>query len=288
MVLSSFREIRIENTNACRYKCIMCPRERQTRKIGCMSLEDFSLLLERFGHFIGIFHLHGYGEPLLDRQFIPKVKLLKSQFSSSKAMIFTTLGTRVPENFFLELIEAGLDMAVISLYGFTRDDYKKIHGYDGFDVVKQNLQRLSHSMKISAHAFSACIKTPSREISSLLDFSPTTEKMAFCNWVRELGFEINESHGIHNYGNGRSYHLPNRDRVCPVVNGNRKNILTITWDLNVIPCCYDFDATIRFGNLRKNSLEEIFSSPEYFNFIVAHQTNNLSAYPVCQNCEKKG
>ena len=74
--------------------------------------------------------------------------------------------------------------------------------------------------------------------------------------------------------------------MCSVISGKRENILNITWDLNVIPCCYDFNATIPFGNLRKQSLEEIFSSSEYLTFVFAHRTDNLAAYPVCQNCEK--
>ncbi len=279
-----FEEIHIENTNSCGYKCAMCPRESLTRKIGFMSLEDFSLALERIGPFQGIFHLHGFGEPLLDRGLVEKVQELKKKSPLSEGMIFSTLGVRVADDYFQKLLEAGLAAMVISLYGFTQEDYKKIHGYNGFEQVKRNLQLLSDAKK-SFSTFQAILKIPARTLSSSLPLAQPPERISFCQWAEELGFNLREWSYVHNYSNGRHYNTPSKDKKCPVITGRRKNILNITWNLDVIPCCYDFNATIPFGNLRTQSLEEIFSSPEYMAFVIAHQTGELSAYPVCQNCE---
>src|SRR3990167_8962166 len=167
MFLPSFQEIHIENTNACGYKCVMCPRESQTRRIGYMSVEDFSLILERVHGFQGVFHLHGYGEPLLDRQFIAKIEKLKAKFPTCPSGIFSTLGVKVKEDYFERVVGAGLNCIAISLYGFTSDDYQKIHGFDGLELVKRNLISLSQAMKQSLN-FSATIKVPSKQISSSL------------------------------------------------------------------------------------------------------------------------
>ncbi len=263
----------------------MCPRESQTRKIGFMPLEDFSFVLGRIGPFEGVFHLHGFGEPLLDRQFIPKIEMLSKKASRSRSHIFSTLGVRVKEEYFLKLLESGLSGMVISLYGFTSADYKKIHGYDGLDLVKKNLQLLSEAMR-QFPGFKAIIKIPGQAVSTFLPVADPPEKAAFCKWASDLGFDIATWGYVHNYSDGRHYNMPSSEKICPVINGKRRNILNITWDLHVIPCCYDFNATIRFGNLREQTLEEIFSSPEYLNFLIAHNVGDLSAYPVCQNCEK--
>lgn len=285
MSVPVFEEIHIENTNACGYKCTMCPRGEQTRPLGFMSLEDFSLLLERLGAFQGVFHLHGFGEPLLDRHLASKLKELKKQCPSSFALIFSTLGVRLKEADLITLLASGLDGIVISLYGFTVEEYKKVHGYNGFELVKGNLKLLSQAMH-SFPAFKGSIKIPAPHLSSSLPIAPSLEKREFCLWAHQLGFEIGQWEYVHNYSNGRHYNLPNAKQQCPVISGKRKNILNITWDLNVIPCCYDFNATISFGNLRRQSLTEIFSSPEYLSFVIAHQSDHLTDYPVCQNCEK--
>jgi MoaA/NifB/PqqE/SkfB family radical SAM enzyme len=135
----------------------MCPREKLTRPIGFMSLADFSFVLDRIGHFDRFIHLHGYGEPLLDRTLVHKVSLLKKRLPSSKTMIFSTLGVRNDKCEFKNLIDAGLDAIVISLYGFSREEYKKIHGFDGFERMKENLIQLSKAMK-SSKTFQAFIR----------------------------------------------------------------------------------------------------------------------------------
>lgn len=285
MPVPLFEEIHIENTNSCGYKCKMCPRESQTRQIGFMSMEDFSLALEKIGPFQGIFHLHGFGEPLLDRKLIEKIQYLKKKNPASKGLIFSTLGVRVAEDYFMQLLEAGLDNIFISLYEFSREKYKEVHGFNGFEQVKRNLQLLSRAMKHFPN-FNSIVKIPSSEIASTLSMKLSTEKTDFCQWVQELGFDLREWSYVHNYSDGRFYNLPNTQRLCPVISGKRKSILNITWDLNVIPCCFDFNATIPFGNLRHQSLEEIFTGPEYLAFVIAHQTDSLTNYPVCQNCEK--
>lgn len=71
-----FEKIRVENTNACKYTCEMCPREKMTRRLGIMPPRDYQLVLDRIKEyveetrlprpFVSNFFLHGYGEPLLD------------------------------------------------------------------------------------------------------------------------------------------------------------------------------------------------------------------------------
>jgi MoaA/NifB/PqqE/SkfB family radical SAM enzyme len=262
----------------------MCPREKQTRQIGYMSLDDFSLVLDRVGPFDGSFHLHGFGEPLLDRSLVQKIRRLKEKSPRSQATIFSTLGVRIPD--FAALAGSGLDRLNISLYGFSRDGYTKIHGFDGFERVKSNLQLLSQAMKETGSPLEVHVKIPSPNLASSLPVAFPPETVAFCRWVEDLGLKIAVWPSVHNFGDGRGFNRPASDVLCPVVQGRRRNILNITWDLFVIPCCFDFNATIRFGNLRERSLEQIFSGPEYLEFLIAHRSGDTMAYPVCENCEK--
>lgn len=286
MPIPLFKEVRIENTNACGYKCVMCPREKQTRQIGYMPIEDLEIVLDRLASFSGDFHLHGFGEPLLDRSLTKKIQLVKENFPQAQTCIFSTLGVRLSEERLKDLALSGLDFLNVSLYGFSKDSYAKVHGFAGFELVKSNLLSLSQFIKEEKSRLRVHVKVPSPQVASSLPMVETAEAVSFCNWVESLGLEIAVWETVHNYGDGRAYNEPKQNRLCPVIEGMRRNILHVTWDLRVIPCCYDFNATIPFGNLRDQSLEEIFSSPEYLRFLLAHKTDDLSAYPVCQGCEK--
>ncbi|MBI5274423.1 MAG: SPASM domain-containing protein [Chlamydiales bacterium] len=286
MAIPNFKEVRIENTNSCGYKCVMCPREKLTRSIGFMSMEDFSLVADRISPFFGSIHLHGFGESLLDRKLPEKLRILKTKSSHCTSFIISTLGVKVKEEYLYNLLTAGLDQLMVSMYGFTQESYKNIHGYDGLSIVKRNLQWISDIRKKENLSTDIYIKIPENSISSSLPMAQPEGKLEFIEWADHLGFKINTWNYVHNYGNGRAYNVPPSTKICPVVVGNRREILNVTWDLNIVPCCYDFNASIRFGNLKTQSIEEIFSSTEYFRFLVAQQTMQLSNYPVCQNCEK--
>lgn len=280
-----FYEIRIENTNSCGYKCVMCPRDKQTRQIGFMSLEDFELLLSRFENFSGSVHLHGFGESLLDRKLPEKIALLGQKHPKARAKIISTLGVKVKDDYFDKLLSFGMKEMMISLYGFTQEAYKKVHGFDGFERVKKNLELLSLAKEKYPDTY-IVIKVPGEGPAGALQLAKPDGMREFINWAEEKNFEVGYWPYVHNYGDGRNYNKPKDEKLCPVINGLRKNILHVTWDLKVIPCCFDFNASIPFGNLREQSLEEIFSSPEYLQFVLAHQSFELSDYPVCQNCEK--
>ena len=64
-----------------------------------------------------------------------------------------------------------------------------------------------------------------------------------------------------------------------------RRILQVVWDLDVIPCCFDFTGTVTSSNLREQSLAEIFAGETYRKFIEAHLANQIEVYPVCGGCE---
>ncbi|MBN2478868.1 MAG: SPASM domain-containing protein [Parachlamydiales bacterium] len=284
--LKNFKEVRIENTNACHYKCIMCPREKLMRKIGIMKNEDFLLVMKRLKGFEGVFHLHGFGEPLLDRGLLEKVKLAKKYYPGSKSAIITTLGVKIENDYFEKLIKSGLDTLTVSIYGFTKKNYQQVHKFDGLNLVKKNLLKLSNAMKNKKGDFHANIKIPGPTNYPLITDENLEGIKSFIDWCENTGFKIKTWPYVHNYGIGRSYNLDQNKKVCPVIDGARKQILNITWDLNVVPCHFDFNSSIKIGNLRDKNLEEIFKSEKYFDFVLAHKTNNFSSFLVCQNCEK--
>lgn len=283
-VVPHFEQIRIENTNRCGYKCVMCPRDKHTRKQGIMPIEDFELALDRVGPFGGELHLHGFGEALLDKGLPEKVRIAKKRMPEAVVGNYTTLGVPFKENYFFDLVDSGIDVILVSCYGYTAETYKAIHGRDAFSIVKKNLETISKARSFIDSSLKLEI-IPSGDKMLLTLGTKKDPRTEFKEWIESLGFSFTPERRLHNYGDGRTYNKP-EERLCPVVKDMRRAILQITWDLKVIPCCYDYNATIPFGDLRTQTLEEVFSSPAYKAFIEAHLSNNLENYPICQNCEK--
>ncbi|MCP5119411.1 MAG: radical SAM protein [bacterium] len=280
-----FEEIRIENTNRCGYRCHFCPRELMTRNQGVMPIADLDLVLERVGRHRGRVDLHGFGEPLLDPNLIAKTALVRARWPEAEPTVYSTLGVEVPDAFFDRLLAAGLAELEVSFYGNSETAYREVHGAPRYSLALANLDRLARAARrrpgfrlvLRDHPTSPEETRPAADQDSL---------HAFLKKWEDSGLAVLERRALHNYGNGRRYKPQGAGQSCSVAWGYRKRVLQVTWNLKVIPCCFDFDATVVLGDLRTQTLQQIFDSAVYRDFVTAHLENRLEAYPVCTACER--
>jgi MoaA/NifB/PqqE/SkfB family radical SAM enzyme len=109
--------ILIENTNCCNARCVMCPREKLTRKPGVMTFELFEKIIREVSETKRkpVVHLHGFGEPLLDESLPERIKLAKA-FGIKHTYLVTNASLLFPETAG-KIIGSGLDSMKISFYG---------------------------------------------------------------------------------------------------------------------------------------------------------------------------
>lgn len=281
-----FSEVRIENTNRCGYKCFFCPREAQTREQGVMPVEDLNLIIDRVGRHAGLVDLHGFGEPLLDKTLTAKIALINERWPEAEPRFYSTLGVKVPLGYFSHLVEAGLRQVEVSFYGFDEQSYEQAHGKALYALARENLIRLCKAQKASDGRFKVVVRAfPTHDV--IKQPGVNRERLnEFHNWLDELGVSVFRERDLHNYGGGRQYNAASEKQPCSVVWGFRRRVLQITWNLDVIPCCFDFNAEIKLGNLRHQTMAEIFSGQVYTEFIQCHIDNRLDNYRICKACER--
>jgi hypothetical protein len=73
---------------------------------------------------------------------------------------------------------------------------------------------------------------------------------------------------------------------CSIAWGLYARELYVTWELDVALCCAATGDELRLGNLREQSLEEIFAARPYQRLVRAHWADDLDAYPFCKRCER--
>jgi len=59
----------------------------------------------------------------------------------------------------------------------------------------------------------------------------------------------------------------------------------ITWDGQVVPCCFDKDASHAMGALTKETFRQVWNNPKYKKFRNAVLTNR-QGIDICQNCSE--
>ena len=117
--------VRIETTNACNAKCIICPHKDLQRKIRQIDDDLFIRAIDECAeNRCPEVHLHNFGEPLLDRSLADRVRYAKSK-GIAKVKIFTN-GSLLTRQRGRALIDAGLDEIKISFDGATREEFERI------------------------------------------------------------------------------------------------------------------------------------------------------------------
>ncbi len=292
MQVPKFNTLRLELTNLCGYKCVICPRDKMRRKQGITSFSDIDIVIKRIKNKdnINMIELHGHGEPLLVKDLPEKISYLKKHFKNAKILFITTLGYELSDDFLKNVLLSGLSDLRISFYGGNRENYKIIHGADGFDIAYKNLKNviiwnkeLNTNVNIDVRTYHG------NSIPNTNQNMPNNNKL-MNNIVEELKkIDTNISFGklkLHNYGEGRNYTTVNNEMICSVGYATGRQILQISYGLNVIPCANAYDDEFIIGNLKEESLEKMFKSKRYRDFQKALLTNNLGDYRCCCNCTK--
>ena len=286
-----FEEIRIENTNRCEMNCFICPRKLMKREKGCMSYDEFVMLCNKLEPFLlsgklNWLDLHGYGEPLLDKELLKKVSYISRHFPNVKSRIVTTF-YNIKLHPICSLLSCGLTEIVISHYASSEEEFRIIHGVSGFETTRKNINTflsLNHERGNPIHVLVENIS-----MAQLLPYKyEKTRRANISLWYKEimrLGVEIRDLSSPHNWGSAFSF-KDISSGVCSVVKGYRKRVLQITWDGKIIPCCFDYNADVVFGNIFEEDLEGVFSSTLYKDFIYHHISDNVKKYPPCRRCSR--
>src|SRR4030095_2269231 len=140
----------IENTNHCNAECVMCPRDTLSRKRGFMDFGLFEKIIKKASSEKRkpVTHLHGFGEPLLDKRLPDKIRLAK-ECGITRTYIVSNASLLFPETS-RKIIGAGLDKMKISFYGTDEESYNSTMKRLDFKVTLQNIKdflRIRKDMK---------------------------------------------------------------------------------------------------------------------------------------------
>ncbi len=290
----------VETTNVCSLTCVMCPRGRgqMTRKRRHMSDGLFrSVCLqveedwqERYGterdparyqvldpasriEGLGL-RLHHFGSPLLDPHFIERAVWVKEHctfpiHASISAEQFRKDDAR-------RLVATGIDRLVIALDGTNNEEYRVVRG------AAANYERAVHGIEALLEAKNA-LAAPVHLDVQLVDLrdDPALRSRFLAKWkgVDGLSVIIKPVFGY-----------PDIDD--DVIEGSRWSGLcawpflsiVVTVDGRVVLCCADYDAEGIIGDVREESLQQIWDGERYRDLRRTFMLERAAADGLCGRC----
>ena len=276
-------EIWLENTNHCNATCVMCPREKQTRKKGIMKLDLYKKLINeisQYNHIVKRVHMHNFGEPLLDKKLPERIKIAKD--AGIKHVYFVSNASLLNEKNSEELIDSGLDEFKISFYGVDKESYNSTMVDLDFETTIKSVQTF---FKIRKRKKANNPKVVIQLIPQLIGEDKTNKwKKIFESMInKNLGDEL-LSVILHNFSTGREYNNINEIDIHNVCNYPWRTMV-ILQDGNVAPCCNDFNGDINMGNIMFNSINEIWNSKKYIKMRKDFKKLDYKDYTTCSSCD---
>ncbi len=285
--------ISVEPTTHCNLHCLECPSgQRQfSRKTGNLDVETYRHIIREMHTHLLYMILYFQGEPYLNKYFFDFIRIAK------KHRIYTATSTNghyLTEENARKTIDAGLDRLIISVDGVDQKTYEKYRVGGNLQSVKKGIETLVRIKKEK--------KSPKPYI--ILQFIvfgtnehqiPEVKRLA-----SELGVDRIElkSAQIYDYRKGSPL-IPKNEkysRYHRLADGTyeMKNKMlnrcwrmwascVLTWDAQVVPCCFDKDAHYTMGSLLKDGFPQIWENKQYKNFRKKVFTDRQSI-DICQNC----
>ena len=273
----------IEPTNYCNLSCSMCPRELN-RPFGYMGINLFQKIIDEsilYGKRL-IITINKDGEPLLHPELPQMIQYAKHKKAAFKVNFYTN-GVLLTEAKSIELIKSGLDTIHISIDAFTKETYKKIKNSQKLDAVEGNVKGLVE-LKKKYHS-----KTPLVIVKVIHTPDTEDEIKPFINkWKCIADFvEIGEYHTWDGTINNSSLLTSNNSTTkmtrypCTFLWYNP----VILWDGRVATCCVDYQGKGIIGDIKENTLAEIWQGNALQKIRRAHLEGLYDTIPLCSKCQ---
>ena len=283
----------IEPTTACNLGCPECPSGLKmfSRPTGNLDPKLFEKIIDQVYQKLIYLTFYFQGEPFINKQFLKMVK-----YAADKK-IFTSTSTNahfIDEKVAEEIIHSGLDQLIISMDGTTQEVYEQYRVHGELDKVLQGTEniiaakkRLNSSTPKVIFQF-LVVKHNEHQIE---DLHHLANKMG----VDEVALKTAQ---IYDYKNGSPL-LPTDQKYSRYkLNANGEyeiksklhnhcwrlwHSAVITWDGDIVPCCFDKDAKYQMGTLEKHTFQDIWHNDTYKGFrnSIIQSRKNID---ICQNC----
>ena len=275
----------IEATSACNFLCTMCPRTEMMEKKTFWKVENFDMKsyenIITTGVPLGLksVKFQYLGEPLVNKHLVKMIKFAKK--AGVVDVMFNTNASLLDEKKSREIILSGVDKIFFSFDSPYREEFNKIRVKGDYDLVLKNIKNF---MKVKKELKS---DTPITRVQMVLMKDNQREwedfQKLFSNLVDTIAYIDYLDHGIQNKHKEKG--------VVKIGSRKKKFCCPQLWqrmfvhpDGVVTPCCLDSSREMVMGNIKENSIKDIWKNELYQDMREKHMNGKIDEIPTCKKC----
>lgn len=269
--------VNIELTNICNLKCIMCYNNFHKSKKGFMDIDLYKKIIDECAKFnIDSIKLSWRGESLIHRNFLDMLSYAKEK--NIYEVILNTNWLLADKKIINDIVEFKLlDQIIISIDATEKELYEEIRKGGDYDLLIKNINELVEIKKEKKSDLPR-IRLNAVRIKQNND----TIDMLYAIWsdiVDDILID-RESPSEERKDIYEDEFKKIKRKFC----NQLWQRLFISWNGDVAMCCNDWEPKIVLGNVKDNSLFDIWHSKKLNNIRKIHKNNKINSIDVCSKC----
>jgi radical SAM protein with 4Fe4S-binding SPASM domain len=268
--------IQIEPTLFCNINCITCCRSKITRSAGNMDFALFRKIIDDASQ-IGVKRvlLFVFGEPLMHPKIVDMIQYVKSK---DMAFHLTTNGVLLNNAMGEAILRSGVtsaDYITFSILGFSEEVHEKIMKGVKHDVVVKNVhdfienrKRLGINGPVVETVFYS-IPENDHELVLFLDY-----------WSKIVDHAIDGGKAAESFIDPGLPVIPRTKRCTQLWER-----MAILWNGDVAICGEDMDGDWIVGNLRDQSIQEVWLGEPLIKIKKLHKEGQFNKISICKFCD---
>lgn len=284
--------IYLEPTNICNFKCVYCPESfpdfsERSGGLHRLDAQGFALVSHQISELgrVKVLHFYMMGEPFVNRALPDFIRAATDARIAERTCVTsnaTLLDTRTIDR----VLDSGLDYLRISIYGATEETAARRTGSAiKLSRIIANLQNFRARRQERGAGPTLYIK--------MIDTGDTAENQVFLDRFGPIGDEAAIEPAM-NWNDPEEGNLAQRDHEEMLANpyfSHRKRAcalpfytLVVHSDLRVSVCCVDWAKQAVVGDLRQETLSEVWRGARLKEFRLAHLRGERHTLAACATC----
>lgn len=281
--------IYLETTNVCNFRCVSCPESLPgyAEQIGqhMMTVAQFESICDQILELGPLKTLNFWlmGEPFANRHLTEMIEIAKRRGVAETTMVATN-GTLAHD--YKAIVHSGLDYIRFSIYGGNDSTHsKRTKSKVPLYRIKENLANIKYFRDLTGADNPAVLcrmlDYGDVEVEQYKQsFAPVCDSLSveqFMNWNDPIQTNLS---GMKREDMLQTQYFANKKEVCPIPFFK----LAIHSDLTVSACCVDWDKKTALGNLKTETLAQIWRGERLQDFRLAHLRSERHTLPGCSDC----
>lgn len=302
----NFKDVQIQTTSVCNSRCIMCPYKNSwmIKNPGYMPEQLYDKILRNISKedpdFNGVISPYLMNDPFADKNIVRRIEKLYKMLHDPTVEVSTNC----------ELLDSDKINALVNL--FSQKKSKMVISHHGIDKESLEKNMKINYEKATKNALELIKKADGRFPIAIQDMAISQDrkyKIVQPRQIQRYWGKLFERNNIkwnnvwmstlqfHNRAGNVELEGWDYDKIYREIGPGKpfdcyrahNNYLHVLWNGDVVLCCMDYHRETVFGNLKKQTIEEVFNSDKYKNIFKQVQGDIESPDDfICKRCMSPG